>query len=81
MHLFFFILKTKFKNIFDLFYKIYDDLTYPKKHLLFNSIEDLQRKMNASFFFYKFCDEKQNNNKIIKIKTFKSPSDRVTVKF
>lgn len=81
----FIISKAKFKNIFDLFCKITDDSTYPSKHLLFNSIEDLQQRMDASFFFYKFilqrfCDEKQTDNKQNKKKQCMSPSNRLTAK-
>lgn len=82
----FIILKANFKNKFDLFCKITDVLTYPQEHLSFNSIEDLQQRMDASFFFsinsYSKDFVTRNKLTIYKIKTKQcmSASNRLTAK-
>lgn len=81
----FIILNAKFKNKFDLFYKITDDLIYsPKFHYLIALM--ICHKERKRHFFYKvicqrFCDEKHTDNILNqKKKPGKSPSDRVTGK-
>lgn len=77
----FIILKAKFKNKFDLFYKKNKDLTNPQKiHYLIALM--IYNKEWRRHFFYKvirqrFCDEKHIDN-ILNQK--KSPNDRVTGK-